>query len=62
MELKEAFKGLILSQNTSGVISFLSCLAGKTQGKMSGPYLGDSAVLAFLFILAFSVPSFTTYL
>ena len=36
MELKEAFKGLILSQNTSGVISFLSCLAGKTQGKNVG--------------------------
>ncbi len=39
VEPKEAFKRLILSLNTSVVLSFLSCLAEKTQGKNVGTTL-----------------------
>jgi hypothetical protein len=36
MESQEAFKDLFLSENTSSILSFLSCLAGKTPGKNVG--------------------------
>ncbi len=39
MESQEAFKDLLLSENTSSLLSFLSCLARKIPKKMSGPPL-----------------------